>query len=81
MKFVAEIDVMPSPDPLGSAVAGTMKNVPVEGVTEVRIGKHIALTLEAESDADAREKVETTCKKLLANMIMETYSFSLHPAG
>ena len=46
------------------------------------------MALDAESEAEASEKVETACKKLLANPIMKTYaseylsrSFFCHPAG
>ncbi len=83
MKFVAEIDVMPHQellDPQGKTVANNMKNVHIEGITDVRIGKHIVMTIEAASEAEAEEKVDTACKKLLANVIMETYQFQLKPA-
>ncbi len=80
MKFVAEIDVMPHKellDPQGKTVALNMKNLDISGVDDVRIGKHITMNLEAESEESARDMVDTACKKLLANMIMETYSFEL----
>ena len=80
MKFVAEIDIMPHRellDPQGRTVADNIGNLDIDGVEDVRIGKHIKMTLEADSEAAAREKVETACKKLLANLIMETYSFEL----
>lgn len=82
MKFTASITVMPHKellDPQGKTVANNLKNVHIYGVEDVRIGKHIVLKLEAENEAEAREKVETACKKLLANLIMETYSFELVP--
>ncbi|RMD73704.1 MAG: phosphoribosylformylglycinamidine synthase subunit PurS [Bacteroidetes bacterium] len=83
MKYVAEIDVMPRKellDPQGKTVARNMKNVGVEGVEDVRIGKHIRMVVEAADEAEARQKVETACDKLLANVIMETYTYQLHPA-
>lgn len=82
MKFVAEIDIMPHKellDPQGKTVAKNMHHVHIHGVEDVRIGKHITMTLEAESEAAARETVEAACKKLLANVIMESYTFELHP--
>jgi phosphoribosylformylglycinamidine synthase len=80
MKYFAEIDIMPHKellDPQGKTVANNMKNLEISGVDDVRIGKHITMTLDAESEEEANEKVETACKKLLANLIMETYTFSL----
>lgn len=80
MEFIAEIDIMPLDallDPQGKAVTASMKNLGLEEISNVRIGKHISLTVEADSKADAEQKVETACKKLLANQIMEKYSFEL----
>lgn len=80
MKFVAEIDIMPHRellDPQGKTVGNNISNLDINGVEDVRIGKHIKMTLEADSEDAAREKVETACKKLLANLIMETYTFEL----
>lgn len=83
MKFIAEIDVMPQKallDPQGKAVTGSMKNLGHERITNVRIGKHIQLEIESDSEDDARAQVDDACKKMLANLIMETYTFSLHKA-
>jgi len=67
-------------DPQGKTVANNMTNLGIEGVHDVRIGKHINLELQADSEEAAREKVENACKKLLANVIMESYSFTLKAA-
>ncbi len=80
MKYFAEIDIMPKKellDPQGKTVSNNMKNLDISGVDDVRIGKHITMTFDASSEEDANTKVETACKKLLANMIMENYTFSL----
>lgn len=82
MKFIAEIDVMPHKallDPQGKAVSGSMKNIGLPQVGNVRIGKHIQLELEASGETEAREMVEKACKELLANPIMEGYQFSIAP--
>ncbi|NJN34349.1 MAG: phosphoribosylformylglycinamidine synthase subunit PurS [Saprospiraceae bacterium] len=81
MKFIAEIDVMPHKellDPQGKTVANNMKNLDISGVEDVRIGKHIRLVIETDSEDIARQKVETACQKLLINPIMENFTFSLH---
>ena len=82
MKFIAEIDVMPHKellDPQGKTVVKNMKNIHLQGIDDVRIGKHIQMTIEADSQDVAKEKVETACKKLLSNMIMEGYTYSISP--
>jgi phosphoribosylformylglycinamidine synthase PurS subunit len=78
MKFKAEIDVMPLDallDPQGKAVSQSMQNIGMGEITNVRIGKHIRLFVEADSKAAAEAKVEEACKKMLANEIMEGFTF------
>lgn len=80
MKFRAEIDVMPLKallDPQGKAVTGSMKNLGLAEIENVRIGKHITLEIEAASKETANSKVDEACKKLLANLIMESYTFEI----
>jgi phosphoribosylformylglycinamidine synthase PurS subunit len=80
MKFRAEIDVMPLEallDPQGKAVTNNMKNIGLPQIGHVRIGKHITLEVEADSQAAAEAMVDTACKKLLVNEIMEYYSFKV----
>lgn len=82
MKFVAEIDIMPHKellDPQGKAVVNNLKHLDLSDVSDVRIGRHVSMTLEAATEAEAKQKVETACQKLLANVIMETYAYHLHP--
>lgn len=79
-KFQAEIDVMPKKeilDPQGKAVTGSMKNLGLAEIKNIRIGKHISLQIEADSAEIAHEKVELACKNLLANLIMESYTFKI----
>lgn len=80
MKFRAEIDVMPLKallDPQGKAVTGSMKNLGLPEIQNVRIGKHITLEIEADSKETASTKVDEACKKLLSNQIMEFYEFEI----
>lgn len=83
MKFKAEIDVMPLDallDPQGKAVTNSMKNIGLPEIEGVRIGRHVRLFVEAETKDAATQKVDEACKKLLANQIMESYSFSIEEA-
>lgn len=83
MKFKAEIDVMPLEallDPQGKAVSNSMKNIGLSEIEGVRIGRHVRLFVEADSMATAEAKVDEACKKLLANQIMESYTFTITEA-
>ena len=80
MNFRAEINVMPHIellDPQGKAVANGLHKMNFSGVQDVRVGKHISITLTASSKEEAAKQVDEACKKLLANAIMEGYSFEL----
>ena len=80
MRYRAEINVMPLKallDPQGKAVSGSMKNLGLPEIENVRIGKHITLEIEASNKETANTMVNEACKKLLANQIMEFYEFEL----
>ncbi|MEC8616830.1 MAG: phosphoribosylformylglycinamidine synthase subunit PurS [Bacteroidota bacterium] len=83
MKFKASIDVMPLEallDPQGKAVTQSMSNLGLNEISNVRIGKHITLFVEAENVEAAKEQVNQACNKLLCNQIMESFTFSLEKA-
>ncbi|MCS6967071.1 MAG: phosphoribosylformylglycinamidine synthase subunit PurS [Cytophagales bacterium] len=83
MKFIAEIQVMPQKeilDPQGKAVLMGLKNLGIHNVTDVRVGKHIRMELEAADEETARQEVEMTCRKLLANLIVEDYTYHIYPS-
>jgi len=80
MKFIAEINIMPLKallDPQGKAVTHGMKNLGFNEVSNVRVGKHITLEIEAESEKAAGSRVDEACKKILSNPIIEGYDFIL----
>ena len=81
MKFRAEIDVMPLDallDPQGKAVTGSMKNIGLDSIENVRMGRHIRLNVVASNEDEAKKMVDEACEKLLSNQIMESYSFSIY---
>jgi phosphoribosylformylglycinamidine synthase len=80
MNYTAHIDIMPLKellDPQGKAVRQNLKNLDIHAVSDVRIGKHIELKIEAETEEDAKVIAEKVCKGILANMIMESYEISI----
>ena len=80
MNFKAEIDIMPLEailDPQGKAVTQSMGNLGLNEISNVRIGKHITLLIEEDTEEEAKENVDTACKNLLCTLIMDSYTFTL----
>lgn len=83
MEYIAEINIMPHKellDPQGKAVLHGLHSLGLNQVNDVRIGKRISMKLDANDEAEAKVKVDSACKKLLANAIMEGYNFTISPA-
>ncbi|OGQ05402.1 MAG: phosphoribosylformylglycinamidine synthase [Deltaproteobacteria bacterium RIFCSPLOWO2_01_44_7] len=64
-------------DPQGEAVLGTLKHLGFEGVQGVRVGKYIELNLNGVSKEQTQTQVRSMCEKLLANTVIESYSFEI----
>lgn len=64
-------------DPQGKTVENSLKSIGFSTILETRIGKYIELKIDAENEEDARILIENACEKLLANPVMENYSYTL----
>lgn len=64
-------------DPAGTAVQSGLQQLGYQGVSSVRIGKYIEVTLEAENEIQADEQLHQMCDQLLANPVIENYCFEL----
>ncbi len=64
-------------DPQGSAVARALGNLGFGGVKDVRQGKYIEVAMVEKDEKKAAEAVESMCRKLLANTVIEKYRFEL----
>ena len=67
-------------DPQGVAVERALPALGFEGVTDVRIGKHIELRYDPPGGLPAEKAhgdVDDMCRRLLANPIIEDYTFEL----
>ena len=83
MKYIANIDIMPLKellDPQGKAVNNSLHNLGLGSVQDVRVGKHVVLTIEAANAAAAEQAAGEACKKLLANQVMESFSYTITEA-
>lgn len=67
-------------DPQGAAVERALPALGFEGVSEVRIGKSIELRFDPPPGATGEQvsaTVDDMCRKLLANPIIEDYTFEI----
>jgi phosphoribosylformylglycinamidine synthase subunit PurS len=79
MTYTVQVKVMPLKDlldPQGKAVMGGLQNLGIKNISDVRIGKHIDLQVEASSKEEALASAEEAAKKLLANAVMEYFELT-----
>lgn len=78
--YLAKVVVTLKPsilDPQGVAVRTGLHSMGYKGIDDVRLGKFIEVRLKAEDEAEARATVEEVTNKLLANLVMERYEFTV----
>ena len=64
-------------DPQGKAIEGALSSLGFSGVGDVRQGKYIELDLHETDEAKAKATVDKMCKDLLANTVIENYSYEI----
>ncbi len=64
-------------DPQGKAIQHALGGLGFAGVEDVRQGKYIEVALTETDEARAKAAVEKMCKDLLANTVIENYSYEL----
>lgn len=78
--YVARIRITLRPsilDPQGKAIHHATASLGLNAVADVRMGKYVEVKINAASEAEATSMTETLCKKLLANPVMEDFTFDL----
>jgi phosphoribosylformylglycinamidine synthase PurS subunit len=79
-RFRFAVNVTPKPgilDPQGRAVEGSLGHLGVDGVTDVRVGRRVELTVDAEDEDAARAVVDRLASQLLSNPLIEVYAVEL----
>ena len=66
-------------DPQGKAVEQGIHSLGFDTVGDVRIGKYIEMDIDTNSREDAERITKEISDKLLANLVMESYSFVTEP--
>ena len=75
--FRFAVNVSPKPgilDPQGRAVEGSLGHLAIDGISAVRVGRRIELTVAAADEEAARSIVERLAAELLSNPLIEAYA-------
>jgi phosphoribosylformylglycinamidine synthase len=75
-RFTFEVLVSLKPglaDPQGRAVEGSLPALGWTNVSNVRVGKHVRLDVEAPNEPEARARVEEMARRLLSNPVIEDF--------
>ena len=78
--FLASVRVTLKPtinDPQGLTIANALRTLGFDSVAGVRAGKYIQVTLDAPTKAEAERQVREMCEKLLANPVIERFTFEI----
>jgi len=78
--FRFAVNVAPKPgilDPQGRAVEGSLGHLGIEGVSAVRVGRRVELTVTAATAANARAIVERLAGELFSNPLIEAFEIEL----
>ena len=70
------VNVTPRPgilDPQGRAVEGSLGHLGIAGVSSVRVGRRVELTVDAGDEPAARDVVDQLARELLSNPLIEAY--------
>ncbi len=83
MRWLADVHVTLRPgiaDPEGQTIRGGLRALGFDSVDDVRTGKMLRLAFAADDYEAARVGIEEMCRRLLANPVMESFSFDLRQA-
>ena len=64
-------------DPQGLTVKHALQSLGYQNLEEVRVGKFITVRLNSKDKKEAKQRTDEMCQKLLANPIIEDYSFKI----
>jgi phosphoribosylformylglycinamidine synthase subunit PurS len=66
-------------DPQGKAIQNALAALGFSGVNDVRQGKYIVVELAETDETSSRQQVDRMCRELLANTVIETYTYEIRP--
>lgn len=78
--MLAKVYVIPKKailDPQGKAIVNSLHALDYSEVADVRMGKYLEVYLSGVSRAQAEQRVEEMCRRLLANLVIEDFRFEI----
>lgn len=81
--YLAKVHVFLKPtvnDPQGLTILGALHSLGFSSAQGVRAGKYLEVRVDGESKEEVEAQVEEMCRKLLANPVIESYSFEVAEA-
>ncbi|MCH7625725.1 MAG: phosphoribosylformylglycinamidine synthase subunit PurS [Chloroflexi bacterium] len=78
--YLAKVFIQLKPtvsDPQGQTIHGGLRQLGFDSVESVRAGKYMEIRLDEDDEESAGRKLRDMCEKLLANPIIEDYTFDL----
>ena len=82
--FLARVEVSLKPtvnDPQGLTIRGGLHSLGFKEVDAVRAGKYMEIKLDAQDMAAAETRVREMCQRLLANPVIEEFTFQVEAAA
>lgn len=76
-EFRFAVNVLPKDgilDPQGRAVEGSLGHLGIDGVSGVRVGRRVELTVDAPTEVEARATVERLASELFSNPLIESFT-------
>lgn len=64
-------------DPQGKVVLHTLQNMGMKTLSNIRQGKYFEIEIEETNQEIVKKDVDSMCKKLLANLIIEDYKIDI----
>lgn len=64
-------------DPQGLTVKSALETLSFKGIQKVHVGKYFVIELDDMEKSEAEKLVKAMCEKLLANPVIEDYSFTI----
>ena len=68
-------------DPQGKTLEHALEALGYSGIDDVRVGKWITFAVEGDGREEIGQRVDEMCRRLLANTVIERYSYELSEDG
>jgi phosphoribosylformylglycinamidine synthase PurS subunit len=66
-------------DPQGAVIERALPALGHSGASDIRVGRYITLAVQGSDPEQVQAEVDDMCRRLLANPIIEDYSFEISP--